>query len=38
MPIPSRKALAGGVGAPLTKPIDSDALRNRIDRRLASRE
>jgi CheY-like chemotaxis protein len=31
-----RKALAGGADALLTKPIDFDALRNRIDSRLAS--
>ena len=30
-----RKALAGGADALLTKPIDFDALRNRIDSRLA---
>jgi CheY-like chemotaxis protein len=31
-----RKALASGADALLTKPIDFDALRNRIDSRLAS--
>ena len=31
-----RKALEGGADALLTKPIDFDALRNRIDSRLAS--
>ena len=31
-----RNALAGGADALLTKPIDSDALRNRIDSRLPS--
>ena len=31
-----RKALAGGADALLTKPIDFDALRNRIDNRLPS--
>jgi CheY-like chemotaxis protein len=31
-----RKALAGGADALLTKPIDFDALRNRIDSRLPS--
>jgi DNA-binding response OmpR family regulator len=31
-----RKALAAGAEALLTKPIDFDALRNRIDSRLAS--
>jgi len=31
-----RKALAGGADALLTKPIDFEALRNRIDTRLPS--